>query len=199
MSISRNVGAMSNYFTRIVTSPSYLNLKNQIWNSLALLPRGANFFQKLGRKLLESLKNFLAPGIIFEEFGFRYYGPVDGHNIPLLINTFNNIKDLKYPVLLHVITQKGKGYVSAETDPVKYHGISPKKSPDGSPDRKTMPPFLNAFSKVACEMGGQYPKSIFITAAMAEGTGLVEYSRKFPTRYFDVGIAEEHAVTFAGG
>jgi 1-deoxy-D-xylulose-5-phosphate synthase len=110
MSISRNVGAMSNYFTRIVTNPKYLNLKNQIWNSLALLPRGASFFQKVGRKLLESFKNFLAPGIIFEEFGFRYYGPIDGHNIPLLINTLNNIKDLNYPIIWHVISQKGKGW-----------------------------------------------------------------------------------------
>jgi len=199
MSISRNVGAMSNYFTRIVTNPKYLNLKNQIWNSLALLPRGANFFQKLGRKLLESFKNFLAPGIIFEEFGFRYYGPIDGHNIPLLINTFNNIKDLKYPVLLHVITQKGKGLVSAEIDPVKYHGIGPKKSPDACLAVPAAPPFLYAFGEIACEVGEKYPKSIFITAAMAEGTGLVDYSRKFPTRYFDVGIAEGHAVTFAAG
>ncbi|MFH1214593.1 MAG: 1-deoxy-D-xylulose-5-phosphate synthase, partial [Candidatus Neomarinimicrobiota bacterium] len=199
MSISRNVGAMSNYFTRIVTSPSYLNMKNQIWNSLALLPRGAGFFRKLGRKLLESFKNFLAPGIIFEEFGFRYYGPIDGHNIPQLINTFNNIKDLKYPVLLHVITQKGKGLASAESDPVKYHGIGPIKKKDACLTAPSAPPFLNAFSEIACEIGDQYEKAVFITAAMAEGTGLVDYSRKFPTRYFDVGIAEGHAVTFAAG
>jgi len=199
MSISRNVGAMSNYFTRIVTNPKYLNLKNQIWNSLALLPRGASFFQKVGRKLLESFKNFLAPGIIFEEFGFRYYGPIAGHNIPLLINTLNNIKDLNYPILLHVITQKGKGLASAESDPIKYHGIGPKKNPDACRTVPTAPPFLNAFGEIACEIGEKYKKAIFITAAMAEGTGLVEYSRKFPTRYFDVGIAEGHAVTFAAG
>jgi len=199
MSISRNVGAMSNYFTRIVTSPSYLNFKNQVWNSLALLPRGTNFFRKAGRKLLESFKNFLAPGIIFEEFGFRYYGPVDGHNIQQLVNTLNNIKDLKYPIILHVITQKGKGLASAEIDPIKYHGIGPRKDVNACISTPTAPPFLNAFSKIACEIGEKYPKSIFITAAMAEGTGLVEFSRHFPMRYFDVGIAEGHAVTFAAG
>lgn len=199
MSISHNVGAMSNYFTRIVTSPSYLNFKNQIWNTLALLPRGASFFRKLGRKLLESFKNFLAPGIIFEEFGFRYYGPVDGHNIPLLINTLNNIKDLKYPVLLHVITQKGKGLASAEIDPVKYHGIGPQKSAQACLAKPATPPFLKAFGEIACEIGEKYDKSIFITAAMAEGTGLVEFSLRFPARFFDVGIAEGHAVTFAAG
>jgi len=199
MSISRNVGAMSNYFTRIVTSPSYLNLKNQIWNTLALLPRGASFFHRLGRKLLESFKNFLAPGIIFEEFGFRYYGPVDGHNIPLLISTLNNIKDLKYPILLHVITQKGKGLASAEIDPVKYHGIGPQKGAQACLVKPVTPPFLKAFGEIACELGEKYPKSVFITAAMSEGTGLVDFARRFPTRFFDVGIAEGHAVTFAAG
>ena len=200
MSISRNVGAMSNYFTRIVTSPEYLNFKNQVWNTLALLPRGTSVLRKIGRKLLESLKNFLAPGILFEEFGFRYYGPVDGHNIPQLITTLNNIKNLQYPVLLHVITQKGKGLSSAEIDPTKYHGISPRPAESCIDQSSTLtPPFLYAFGKIACEMAAQFDKVIFITAAMAEGTGLVEYSHLFPTRYYDVGIAEEHAVTFAAG
>lgn len=198
MSISRNVGALANYLTRIVTSPGYLNFKNQVWNSLALLPRGTSALRKLGRKILESLKNFLAPGVVFEEFGFRYFGPIDGHNIPRLIKTLNNIKDLPYPVLLHVITQKGKGLLSAETDPTKYHGISPSIK-NTAADSVPGTPFLKAFSKIALEIGDKFPETVFITAAMAEGTGLTEFAHHFPTRYFDVGIAEGHAVTFAGG
>ncbi len=198
MSISRNVGGMSQYLTRIITNPRYLNMKNQVWNSLALLPKGTNTFRRLGRKTLESLKNFFAPGIIFEEFGFRYFGPVDGHNLPEVINTLKNIRNLNYPVLLHVMTQKGRGLVSAENDPTKYHGIGPVKKEPVSVE-KTVPPFMNAFGKIACEIGESNPKAAFITAAMCDGTGLVEFRSAFPERYFDVGIAEEHAVTFAAG
>ncbi|HCK98953.1 MAG TPA: 1-deoxy-D-xylulose-5-phosphate synthase [Candidatus Marinimicrobia bacterium] len=198
MSISRNVGNMSQYLTRIVTSPQYLNFKNQVWNSLALLPKGVGMIRKLGRKTLESLKNFLAPGILFEEFGFRYYGPVDGHDINLLITTLNNIKNLDYPVLLHVITQKGRGLAIAENDPTKYHGVGPVKKKN---EKKTdsSPAFMDAFGKIACEIGEKNDKVIFITAAMCDGTGLVEFRNRFPERFFDVGIAEEHAVTSAGG
>lgn len=198
MSISRNVGNMSQYLTRIVTSPRYLNFKNQVWNSLALLPKGTGIVRKLGRKTLESLKNFLAPGILFEEFGFRYYGPVDGHDINLLISTLNNIKNLNYPVLLHVITQKGRGLAIAENDPTKYHGVGPVKAKTEK-EADSGPAFLNAFGKIACEIGEKNNKAIFITAAMCDGTGLVEFRSRFPERYFDVGIAEEHAVTSAGG
>lgn len=198
MSISRNVGAMSQYLTRIITSPRYLNFKNQVWNSLTLLPKGTSTLRKIGRKTMESLKNFVAPGILFEEFGFRYFGPVDGHDLPALVATLNNIKNLKYPVLLHVITQKGRGLAQAENDPTRYHGIGPqtgsqKTAPDAPPQ------FLEAFGKIACEMGTKKLDTVFITAAMCDGTGLVDYRARFPDRYFDVGIAEEHAVTFAGG
>lgn len=198
MSISRNVGAMSQYLTRIITSPRYLNFKNQVWNSLTLLPKGTSTLRKIGRKTMESLKNFVAPGILFEEFGFRYFGPVDGHDLPVLVATLNNIKNLKYPVLMHVITQKGRGLAQAENDPTRYHGIGPqtgsqKTAPDAPPQ------FLEAFGKIACEMGAKKLDTVFITAAMCDGTGLVDYRARFPDRYFDVGIAEEHAVTFAGG
>jgi len=198
MSISRNVGAMSQYLTRIITNPRYLILKNQVWNSLALLPKGTSTVRKFVRKTMESLKNFIAPGILFEEFGFRYFGPVDGHDLHQIISILDNIKDLKYPVLLHVITQKGRGLVQAENDPTKYHGIGPQQEVTVN-TVDTTPPFLNAFGKIACEIGEQKPDAVFITAAMCDGTGLVEYRSKFPERYFDVGIAEEHAVTYAGG
>jgi len=198
MSISQNVGAMSQYLTRIITNPRYLNMKNQVWNSLALLPKGTSAIRKFGRKTLESLKNFIAPGILFEEFGFRYYGPVNGHDIHQVISTLQNIKDLKYPVLLHVITQKGRGLASAENDPTKYHGIGPQKEA-AEGEAETGIPFLKAFGKIACEISAEKQDTVFITAAMCDGTGLVEYRSKFPERYFDVGIAEEHAVTYAGG
>lgn len=198
MSISRNVGAMSQYLTRIITSPRYMNFKNQVWNSLTILPKGTSTLRKIGRKTMESLKNFVAPGILFEEFGFRYFGPVDGHDLPEVIATLKNIKNLKYPVLLHVITQKGRGLLQAENDPTRYHGIGPQTA-SKTGDSHLSPQFLHAFGKIACEMGEEKPDTVFINAAMCDGTGLVDYRARFPERYFDVGIAEEHAVTFAGG
>jgi 1-deoxy-D-xylulose-5-phosphate synthase len=199
-SISPNVGAMSNYLTRILTNPKYIQFKNQIWNSLTLIPKGTSFLRKSGRKALESLKNFVAPGILFEELGFKYYGPIDGHDLEQLILTLRNIKDLPFPVLLHVNTKKGKGLSFAEENPTKFHGVGPY-NPEKIQNEidKSSPPFLEAFGKVACEIARGNRKAIFITAAMKEGTGLVEYAEKFPDRFFDVGIAEGHAVTFATG
>lgn len=200
MSISKNVGAMSNYLTRIVTHPQYLRIKTQVWESLAYLPKGVNFARNIGRKLLESFKNIVAPGIVFEEFGLRYYGPIDGHNIPGLVKTLERIKDLKYPVLLHVVTQKGKGLASAENNPTKYHGIAPEINGEQAKSHLTeAQPFLKVFGETACDIALKNEKAVFITAAMAEGTGLVEYSKKYLKRFFDVGIAEGHAVTFAAG
>ncbi len=200
MSISPNVGAMSNYFTKIVRNPQYLYYKNRIWNTLEKLPKGGNFFRRLGQYTLKPIKKLLAPSVLFEEFGFRYYGPVNGHNLRNLISVFKDLKELNYPVLLHVQTTKGKGLKIAEKDPTKYHGISPKKK---ALDRlgKKIPDhaFLHAFGKIAIEIADKYPKANFITAAMQTGTGLTEYAQTYPDRYFDVGIAEGHAVTFAAG
>lgn len=200
MSISPNVGAMSNYFTKIVRNPKYLYYKNRIWNKLEKLPKGGNFFRRLAQYLLRPIKKMLAPSVLFEEFGFRYYGPVNGHDLKSLIALFKDLKNLKYPVLLHVKTIKGKGLEIAEQNPTKYHGVSPQKS--AFEIEVNQPPskaFLDAFGTVACEIAEQYPKANFITAAMQTGTGLTEYARKYPKRYFDVGIAEGHAVTFAAG
>lgn len=199
MSISPNVGAMSNYFTKIVRSPQYLYYKNRIWNTLEKLPKGKTFFRRLGQRLLSPIKKLLAPSVLFEEFGFRYYGPVDGHNLEKLISIFRDLKDLKYPVLLHVKTTKGKGLEIAEKDPTKYHGISPAVKKDVTAPVPKTSQFLEAFGKVACELAEKYSKVNLITAAMKTGTGLTEYAEKFPNRYFDVGIAEGHAVTFAAG
>lgn len=200
MSISPNVGAMSYYLTKIVTNPLYLKIRDEVWNALGLLPRGGRLLRLIGRKIEESLKNFIVPGLLFDELGFRYYGPIDGHDIGQLISTLNSVKDLKYPTLVHVLTKKGKGLSIAEEDPTKYHGVGPEKVAKLSIEiQPSTPPFLKAFGKIACEIAEKYPKAAFITAAMCEGTGLTEYSQRFPDRYFDVGIAEGHAVTFSGG
>jgi 1-deoxy-D-xylulose-5-phosphate synthase len=202
MSISPNVGAMSNYFSKIFRSPKYQYYKNRIWDVLGYLPRGTNTFRRLGRKLMRPLKKLLAPTVVFEEFGLRYFGPVDGHNINELLSTFRNIKDLKYPVLLHVKTTKGKGLSKAEEDPTSYHGISPvKKTCEEKTEvqKSAKPRYCKIFGDIAIEIAENNPKATFITAAMAEGTGLAKFAEKFPDRLYDVGIAEGHAVTFSGG
>ena len=201
MSISPNVGAMSNYFSKIFRSPKYQYYKNRIWDVLGHLPRGSNTFRRLGRKAMRPLKKLLAPTVVFEEFGLRYFGPVDGHDIGELITTFKNIKDLKYPVLLHVKTTKGKGLLKAEEDPTGYHGISPVKSEceEKTEKQPSKPRFCKIFGDIALEIAEANDKATFITAAMAEGTGLAKFGEVFPDRLYDVGIAEGHAVTFSGG
>lgn len=198
MSISRNVGLMSYYLTKIRTNPSYIKFRNEVWNTLGKLPRGSNLLRLLGRKIDESIKNFFVPGLLFEELGLKYYGPIDGHDLEQLIVTLNKVKDLPFPALLHVVTQKGKGLSDAEENPTKFHGIGPIKVNSSSKEKNGVS-FSEVFGKVACEVGEKYPDTVFITAAMCEGTGLSEFSRKFPDRFFDVGIAEGHAVTFAAG
>ncbi|RKY53186.1 MAG: 1-deoxy-D-xylulose-5-phosphate synthase, partial [Candidatus Neomarinimicrobiota bacterium] len=156
--------------------------------------------RNLGRKSLESFKNFVAPRLVFDEFGFRYYGPINGHDIKQMIMALQSVKDLKYPILLHILTKKGKGLLCAEQNPTKYHGIGPEKDKDSLEKQQvSAPPFFKSFGKIACEIAENNPKAVFITAAMCEGTGLTEFSKRFPDRYFDVGIAEGHAVTFSGG
>jgi len=198
MSISRNVGLMSYYLTKIRVNPSYIKFRNEVWNTLGKLPRGSNLLRLLGRKIDESIKNFFVPGLLFEELGLKYYGPIDGHDLEQLITTLNKVKDLPFPALLHVVTKKGKGLSDAEEDPTKFHGIGPIKV-DPNTKEKNGISFSKVFGKVACEVGEKYPNTVFITAAMCEGTGLSELARKFPDRFFDVGIAEGHAVTFAAG
>ena len=208
MSISPNVGAMSKYLTRITTNPLYNKIRNEIWNITDSLPWGKKLSKKILHKIDESLKALLVPGVLFDELGFRYFGPIDGHDINELVKTLNNIKNINQPVLLHIITKKGKGLVSTREDngeyhrdAVKFHAVKPnstngqvKKSTD-----KTIPSFQDVFGYLSCEVARNRDDTICITAAMREGTGLVPYAKEFPNRYYDVGIAEGHGVTFSAG
>ena len=208
MSISPNVGAMSKYLTRITTNPLYNKIRNEIWNITDSLPWGKKLSKKILHKIDESLKALLVPGVLFNELGFRYFGPIDGHDINELVKTLNNIKNINQPVLLHIITKKGKGLVSTREDngeyhrdAVKFHAVKPnstngqlKKSTD-----KTIPSFQDVFGYLSCEVARNRDDTICITAAMREGTGLVPYAKEFPNRYYDVGIAEGHGVTFSAG
>ncbi len=201
MSISPNVGAMRRYLTKIVTNPLYNRVRDEIWKTTSSLPKGKRITRKMLRKIEESLKSFMAPGLLFDEFGLRYFGPIDGNNLELMVSTLENIKDINTPVLLHIVTKKGKGMHLAESDPVTFHGVSPNngKSKKPNDEKIEVPSFQNAFGEIACEISRNRDDTVCITAAMKEGTGLVPFSKEFPERFYDVGIAEGHAVTFSAG
>ena len=208
MSISPNVGAMSKYLTRITTNPLYNKIRNEIWNITDSLPWGKKLSKKILQKIDESLKALLVPGVLFDELGFRYFGPIDGHDINELVKTLNNIKNINQPVLLHIITKKGKGLVSTSEkngeyhrDAVKYHAVKPSQN-NGELKKSNeikIPSFQDVFGYLSCEVARNRKDTICITAAMREGTGLVPYAKEFPDRYYDVGIAEGHGVTFSAG
>jgi len=198
MSISPNVGALNTYLTRIVANPLYNRLRDEIWKLTGKLPRGKSTARTMLHRLEESFKSLVVPGMLFEELGFRYFGPIDGHNLNQLLQTLENIKDFKTPAILHIITKKGKGLSAAEHDPVNYHGV--KANGKGKTKKNiSFPTYQSVFGILACEIALNMKNTVCITAAMKEGTGLEPFSRKFPKRFFDVGIAEGHAVTFAAG
>ena len=197
MSISQNVGALSNYLTRIISSPLYLNIKQSGKKLLEPMPT----VQKLAKNTKEHLKGMIVPGTFFEELGISYYGPIDGHNVKQLVQTLRNIKKKNSPRLLHIVTRKGKGYKRAEQKPVTYHAVSPF-DPNVGLQKKAKAEALSytqIFSQWLCDMAKQEPRLVAITPAMREGSGLVEFQKHFPERYFDVGIAEQHALTLAAG
>lgn len=199
MSISPNIGAFRNYLVRITTNKSYNYIRSTIGKLVLRLPKNFRFIQSLLKKAESSAKNFFFPTTIFEDLGFRYFGPVDGHNINELVDILDNIKNLDTPVVLHTITKKGKGLDYAESDPIKYHGVKERKEPVSVNQIKEVPIFQNIFGDTSCNLAKNNKNIVAITAAMSEGTGLVNFANDFPDRYFDVGIAEAHAVTFAGG
>jgi len=195
MSISKNIGAVSQLFTRMLTNPLYNRVRDEIWNLTGKLPMGKKQIRFLARRLDEAVKVLLVPGIFFEELGIRYFGPINGHDIEELVDAMKKLRNIKGPVLLHINTRKGKGFLPAEEDPVQWHGIKGK----GKSAKPPAPDYLKVFGEVAIELAENDDKVCLITAAMKEGTGLVEFAEKFPDRFFDVGIAEGHAVTFSAG
>ncbi len=201
MSISPNVGALSSFLSRKLTGRTFVSLRKGMENFIKAIPGVGEDIWKILKKGEESLITFLTPGMLFEAFKFRYIGPINGHRLDRLIETFNNAKYLEGPVLIHVSTVKGKGYEPAEKNPSMYHGIGPfdvktgkpKKDPDGRPS------YTKIFGDTIVELAKRNEKIYAITAAMPDGTGLVRFSKEFPDRFSDVGIAEQHAVTFAAG
>src|SRR5689334_9963913 len=199
MSISENVGALSNYFTKVLSGRMYSTLRKGGKKILKQMPT----MWELARRSEEMMKGMVLPGTIFEELGVNYIGPMNGHDIKELVDNLRNIRDYKTdgPQLLHVVTKKGKGYDPAEKDPIKWHGPGPFDPKSGTifKEKASGPSYSQIFGQWLCDMAAADPRIVGITPAMREGSGLVEYSKKFPQRYFDVAIAEQHAVTFAAG
>lgn len=199
MSISSNVGAISKHLSKILSGEIYTKFRKDIQKFLEHAPLGGQVLY-VAKKMEEGLIGFFTPGVFFEEMGLRYIGPIDGHNIKEIVNAFKNSLNQEGPVLVHVVTKKGKGYLPAENNPSTYHGISSFDIQTGKPikfvSKKT---YTKAFSEKLVNMGKDDERIVAVTAAMADGTGTAEFAKEFPDRFFDVGIAEQHAVTFAAG
>lgn len=199
MSISENVGGVSKYLNNIRTATGYLDLKEGIYNALKRKPGGNGIVNSI-RRAKSSFKQLVIPGMFFEDMGVTYLGPVDGHDIEGLIKVIEEAKRVKGAVLVHVITQKGKGYGPAEKHPARFHGAEPFDIETGIPSHpRTVANYTDVFSTVMCKLGQRDERVVAITAAMPDGTGLKRFRNMYPDRFFDVGIAEEHAVTFAAG
>lgn len=199
MSIAPNVGAMSGYLLRIARGQIYKRVREEVAHVLRKLPAG-NRLAEMAEHLEDGLKKALVPGTLFEELGFRYVGPIDGHNLPALIRTLREAKEYDGPILVHALTTKGKGYALAEKDPVFWHGPSPFRVDTGEVAKKAAPPSYTAvFADTLAELAAKDERVVAITAAMPDGTGLDRFAKSFPDRTFDVGICEQHAVLFAAG
>ena len=200
MSISENVGGMSKYLSGLRSGVGYNELKRQVSETLLKIPVvGAGLVEKISRTK-DSIKQLVIPGMLFENMGITYLGPVDGHNIPALCKVLKEAQKLDHAVLVHVLTKKGKGYEPAEKNPAHFHGVSPFDIKTGKPlAEKKYPTYTDVFSKKLCQLGETHPELVAVTAAMPDGTGVAAFGKKFPDRFFDVGIAEAHAVTSAAG
>jgi 1-deoxy-D-xylulose-5-phosphate synthase len=199
MSISKNVGALSSFISRKMTGSYYRSLKKEMEGVLASIPAIGGNILHFAKKAENSLKGFLTPGSLFDALGFEYVGPIAGHDLPTLLSVLNDLKQLEGPILLHVMTKKGKGYLPAEETPDKFHGIAPTKPAGVTPAKPLPPSYTQVFGETIVKLGESDPKIVAITAAMPDGTGLTKFARRFPERFFDVGIAEQHALTFAAG
>ncbi len=200
MSISENVGGMSRYLGGLRTGDGYNDLKKNVVGTLERIPvLGDRMIDRI-KRTKNSIKQLFIPGMLFENMGITYLGPVDGHNIPELCKVFREAQKLDHAVLVHVLTKKGKGYVPAEKNPAAFHGVSPFDIKTGKPlAEKKYPTYTDVFSKKLCQLGETHPELVAVTAAMPDGTGVAAFGKKFPDRFFDVGIAEAHAVTSAAG
>lgn len=199
MSISKNVGAVSQHLSNVITGKYYNKIRTDMMNMVKGFTEKGETIYKLIRKVEEGLKGMILPGNLFEEFGFRYIGPIDGHNILSLIKTFNNLKHLEGPNIIHIITKKGKGYQYAEEKPTEFHSSKPFLIENGKFKKSSSISFSDAFGSTMSLLGDKYHDIVGISAAMADGTGLSDFAGKYPERFFDVGIAEGHAITFAAG
>ncbi len=200
MSISENVGGVSKYLNNVRTADGYLDLRDGVYNTLKDMPKYGNQMVKFIRRAKNSVKQLVIPGMLFEDMGITYLGPVDGHDIGQMVRVFNVAKRVKKAVLVHVMTQKGKGYLPAERHPARFHGAEPFEVETGLPAHpRAKANYTDIFSTVMTKLGQRDEKVVAITAAMPDGTGLKRFRNMYPERFFDVGIAEEHAVTFAAG
>lgn len=201
MSIAPNVWQISNYFTEIIAHPEYNKFKGAIWDLTGKLDNFGDRLRKVAGRLNTGIKSVVTPGMLFEALGFRYFGPVNGHNVKKLVDLFEHIKPLAGPVLVHTYTEKGKGYKPAEENAPKFHGVTPFDKVTGKSLKKksTAPSYTEVFGKALLEIAKNNAKVVGITAAMPDGTGLKYLQEELPERYYDSGIAEEHSVTFAGG
>lgn len=202
MSISRNVGALSSYLNRLMTGHFVNRFRDEMKNFLETIPGIGKSALRFAKKAEESLKGLLMPGLLFEELGMKYIGPIDGHRLDHLIENFQNINKLRGPFLVHVITQKGKGYGPSEQNPSLYHSVPPFDIETGEIKKGQVnppPTYTEVFGETLCTLAGENSRLIAITAAMQSGTGLEEFAIRFPDRFYDIGIAEQHAVTFAAG
>ncbi|MFC1725040.1 1-deoxy-D-xylulose-5-phosphate synthase [candidate division KSB1 bacterium] len=202
MSISKNVGALPQYLAEIISTPAFNKVKADIWNLTEKLSKFGKKIQDVVRRVDNGIKAVLVPGLLFERLGFSYIGPIDGHSLSTLIRIFRHIKMIKGPVFVHIITKKGKGYKFAEENASKFHGIGSFEKNTGnslSADPEKTSTYSKLFGNVLCKIAEKNEKVVAITAAMCDGTGLTEFRETFPDRFFDVGIAEQHAITFAGG
>ena len=202
MSISPNVGAISKYLTRLTSGPIFRRLEGDIWELLGKLPAGGAA-RKLAGRIKEGMKNLVVPNVLFEELGFKYFGPIDGHDLPTLLEVLGQLKAFQGPVLLHTLTRKGKGYGPAEGDARKFHGVASFDKLTGASAKKTgaagAPAYTDVYGQSMIDLADRDPAIVAITAAMTDGTGLAKYALKHPDRFHDVGIAEQHGVCFGAG
>ena len=197
MSISPNVGAISRYLTKLTTSRIYRRFEHDVWEFLGKLPPGWRA-REGARRIKEGLQNLVVPTVLFEELGFKYFGPIDGHDLDILEETLSDLKRFEGPTLLHVVTTKGKGYGPAELDKTTFHGVGVFDPETGEASKGTRKTYTNVYGETAVEIAEQVPAVVAVTAAMTDNTGLRTFAKRFPDRFFDVGMAEEHAVTFSG-